>query len=898
MKLSKYMLLLCMACPFFWAAIGGEVADKKMVWAHNTPWFRPEDNSLFTSWYYNYPLQSTMDSPTIRLDSLKEELRQAKAAGIDGFFLDLGTDPNRGPFHWSAIVKDYLQAAEGTDFQIGICLDGGNMGVDYEVSEVVRMLKENGGHPNYPKHNGRAVLFTYVYNQPGTWSAEEWLAVRKGWKDAGLETYLVANLAPWPNRSIDLAKEEKYKDAFDAVYMFDSPAHANDPVAVNNRIFKKFCDENGKRYIPTLHPGYYGAWLLSNDFYNPFRGVDFLYSTYVAAKQIPADWFHVTTWNDLMETAVFERAYTFGMIDSFRFYCNDLKGIPFKYQEPKVLLAYHREEIPGSLFRLEAMNLPSESEEPVEISGSLLDWQGNKVTDLPMRKLNAAAVDRTEWLIPTTDLAWSPVLVPEITVRSGAWERTVKAPAVLLVSSWQQNALTINVPVDRLMDFPNKLTIAQEGNKLDAQIEFAAPEKLRRIVLFKNDRPIALFSPELWAGEMICNFRLGGDLSFTVNNGRILRALKKGAQYNGCGNFKWDETTLFNQYDSGGLAVSVAGDPDMTLAVTTLKDNQQHEIKVADLVEKRQIKEDDFLFLTSPDGTLLTDQSLDMAEGSLAFSVFAPAPRNSDSYYVRYESMDGNVMFSVPIFPFGENELETRAIYETPVGMETRCWNMRTESEFLTPADQVPVQSTRIVKRPVSKLTERTAHWKFDGNGVDIGSEYYEGPVQIADNLFVAEGFDGHGASLKFDGNSSFRLRRLGWPVSGHGRIEFWLKPDDFNGKKQSVIYKSGWQDGISVNLLEDGRIEVVRSFGKGLTETILHESFAGGTALTPGRWHKVEIVGDAELLRIVLDGKEDGRMTPAVMRTYGPATVFLGGGMPGYENYRGQLDELSVHGL
>ena len=333
MSFSKYLLPLCAACALWRGAAGGEVADRNMVWAHNTPWFRPEDNSLYTSWDYNYPLQSVPDSPTIRIDSLKEEFRRAKEAGIDGFFLDLGTDPNRGPFHWSAIVKDYLQAAEGTDFQIGICLDGGNMGVDYEVREVVRMLKENGNHPNYPKYHGRAVLFTYVFNQPGTWTAEEWRQIRKGWKDAGLETFLVANLAPWPNRSLDPAELEAYKDTFDAVYMFDSPAHPNEPVAVNNRILKAFCDKNGKMYIPTLHPGYYGAWRLSNDFYNPFRGADFLYSTYAAAKEIPATWFHVTTWNDQMETALMERAYTFGLVSSLRTYCNDLKGTPQKSKE-------------------------------------------------------------------------------------------------------------------------------------------------------------------------------------------------------------------------------------------------------------------------------------------------------------------------------------------------------------------------------------------------------------------------------------------------------------------------------------------------------------------------------------------------------------------------------------
>ena len=59
--------------PFLGSA--GEVADRSMVWAHNTPWFRPEDYPVYTQGFYNFPLQPAPETGHKMEDSLAEEVK-------------------------------------------------------------------------------------------------------------------------------------------------------------------------------------------------------------------------------------------------------------------------------------------------------------------------------------------------------------------------------------------------------------------------------------------------------------------------------------------------------------------------------------------------------------------------------------------------------------------------------------------------------------------------------------------------------------------------------------------------------------------------------------------------------------------------------------------------------
>ena len=492
--------------PFLGSA--GEVADRSMVWAHNTPWFQPEDYPLYTQGFYNFPLQPAPETGHKMEDSLAEEVKIALNHGVDGFFLDFGGDPGKGPAHWSHLLPFYLKAAEGTPFQVGICMDT-KISKDYWGRELKRLLKANGDHPNYPRYNGKYVVCAYQFlqwenQQPGGWTVEEWKQLRAELKEAGLELYIVANAAPLPNEKLDLDRLTRALDAYDCVFLFDAPGHADETPEVNNEKLADFCRKNGKRFMACLHPGYYGAWLWGfNDFYNPFRGFDMFYRMFVSARKHDAQWTHLTTWNDLVETAVLPRVFTFGLAHTLKNYSSYLKNRPQLSETPDVLAAYLRELLPGEVLRLELHSLPSQAGTPLTLSGKLYDLSGKAVWTLPPQSVSADQFARAEWVVPTAELAASPVLIPEFTVTAGDYARTVRTPAVYLVTPWLQNAVTVNVPLAQMLEnFPNTLAVGWNEGILEATVDFDAPEEISSILLFRNDRPIAVFSPELKDGEI------------------------------------------------------------------------------------------------------------------------------------------------------------------------------------------------------------------------------------------------------------------------------------------------------------------------------------------------------------------------------------------------------------
>lgn len=896
----------------------GEVADRNMVWAHNTPWFRPEDYPIYTQVFYNFPLQPAPETGHKMEDSLAEEVKIALAHGVDGFFLDFGGDPGQGPAHWSHLLPYYLKAAEGTPFQVGICMDS-KISRDYWIRELKRLLKAHGNHPNYPRYNGKYVVCTYQFlqwenQQPGGWTIEEWKQLRAELKEAGFELYIIANAAPLPNEKLNLDRLKRALDTFDCVYLFDAPGHAADPPEINNQKLAEFCRKNNKLFMPCLHPGYYGAWLWGfNDFYNPFRGFDMFYRMFASARKHNAQWTHLTTWNDLVETAVLPRVFTFGLAHTLKNYSSYLKNRPQLSETPDVLAAYLRELLPGEVLRLELHNLPSKGKTPLTLSGKLYDLSGKAVWTLPPRNVSADQFARVEWVVPTAELAASPVLIPEFTVKTDGYVRTVRTPVIFLVTPWLQNAVTVNVPLAQMLEnFPNTLTVNWNNGILEACVDFDAPEEISSILLFRNDRPIATFSPELEDGEIQLVTALSdvpNAVTVTVENGRILRAMKKGQQNNSVWQdevlFRWNRNKLETaNANFGPHGVTFAGSEDMKIIVTNAK-GEKSEFSPGEIANRRRVSNADALFTAEPEMTWLLDSPLAAKKGKKTTRLFAQPPRETDNFFVRIETTSGKIHFSTPVYPFAkENRIESRRILGTLNTLESTSggsgYAFRNESEFLTPAAELPYRQNQLLTRPISALSVRSGIWHFDGavNGVEI-DHYGDRDLAIGPEFYVDGGFDGKGKALSFNGKRSFLFPARIWPLSGFGTMSFYLKPES-TGVKQSVIFKDGWYDGVSINLLEDGRVEILRTYLQNLTEQnqLSFQRLIGKTKLKPDNWTKIEIKGDAEKLSLYVNGKLDGSCRQGVFRSHGNGRVSIGGHEHlGYVPYRGLLDELVIQG-
>lgn len=160
----------------------------------------------------------------------------------------------------------------------------------------------------------------------------------------------------------------------------------------------------GKELMTTVYPGYYGAWLNGrNDFYQVHCGFDQAHHSFEAANTPKAKFLHYTTWNDHDETSLLPMVFTPANPLITRAYTARFKGESTVTGEPEVVFACHREELPGTLLRFEAMTLPTLEKGGVAVSGRLLDAAGKTVAVLPEKRLDGADFDRTEWLVPSAD---------------------------------------------------------------------------------------------------------------------------------------------------------------------------------------------------------------------------------------------------------------------------------------------------------------------------------------------------------------------------------------------------------------------------------------------------------------------------------------------------------------
>lgn len=842
--MKSFLLALVAVVPTL-AGFAHEIAGRRMAWAHYVPWHKPENASLAAADFYNFPLE-TVDDRESRRSSTRREIDRAMACGIDGWMVDLGANPPKARMNASWDLAGYLAAAEGTPFQVAICLDGRGT-PEYFAREIVRMLKESGGHPNYPKMKGRPVVSTYsfLHHTPEQWN-ETLRLVRAG----GFDPYLLANANPMPRKAVELEKLEACLGSLEAVYFFDAPGHAKDPPEIANRELREWCAAHGKLAVPSLHPGYWGAWMKGhNDYYHPFRGMDMLYRMFMSGKAAgPVDWIHVTTWNDLCETALMPCVFTPGITRLVHAYCDGMKGADIASPDTRINFAYHREEMVGAMLRIEAMALPRRGGNEARIRGVLLGYDGAKVADLEPRHLAGDGFVRCEWLVPTAALSEHQSITPLIRVEADGAVRQATLPSVMLVSGWIRNAVTVNVAFDRMMaDFRPKLSVKQSGDVLTAELSVRSPEPLRRAILFRNDRPFAAFTAETRPDEVQRVIRMDGidgDLALSVTNGRILRAVKN---YERNGQKAW-------QWSADGLVTRL--NPKWSVHALVVSGGEDLEIGIA---PKGGARIDE----NGPDLTVMNASAPGLTDGVLSVRRKAPAPEASDGFWTLLETESGRFHYTPVVWPFDVgHRLAERSILETATTLETSCggagYALRGENEFLTPPEELPVKSNRVVRCRLPLAGTRRRTW----------------------NLSSRKGV--------------FELPRRVWP-QGTQRIQLQVRPEAGHAVRQALVHEEGWSDGVTLDLTADGKVEMSRHFRVGL-KTVF-DRVTGTRVLEPRQWHDLVVEGDMDEIRLWVDGKVDACMKPSPVRCMEQCRIYIGGAgnrLP----FFGEVGRLSIGGL
>ncbi|MDR1284253.1 MAG: laminin G [Opitutaceae bacterium] len=910
MKLPRHLFASALAACFAAnSPRAAEIAEQPTVWAHYTPWHTPLNSPISAYSYYNYPIFRSSGNDR---DDWTEEFRQARAQGIDGFFTDIVFKPEGRPA-FDDTTRKMLQAAEGTGFLIGLCLDVKTT-VEIQTRELARMLSAYGAHPNYPRHHGKPVVATYTW---GSWTPAEWAQIRAALKSAGHDIYLIANVDPGYAK---LASDrlESYSPYFDSAYAFSL-------AGLNGMGRRQMADlvagtarAQGKDYMATLYPGYYGAWLNGrNDFYQPHRGFDQLHDTFLAIRPGRDRWLHLTTWNDHDETSLLPMLFTTANPLLIKAYTDNFKNIAPTSTLPDICLAWHREVIPGTLLRIEAINLPGLARAPVSVKGRLLDRDGKTAAVLNPRDLDPAAFDRTEWLIPTSRLARSPFLVPEITISSPGFEHTAKLPPILLVNGWQQNAVTVKIPVRQYLNLQNTLTIrATSPETIEANITFDnsgsdagsdAAGTIATATLFRNDRPVAPVGPSTH-GKTLMNLYLKGaqDYTITTDTGEFLDATRKFSEKNSP-DFSVSPRSLTSRrslaWAPAGVLCAVKPDTQFTLTSPGKEPLRMtaRELATKELLHYGKLQAEFF----PADPTNQNHPPLNNRKGNYTISLLSSAQRVSDMFYVRYETTDGRVALSDIIYPFApKNRLQPATVVETSINLETSSGasGMKGESEYLS--KDIPFRAPSVVATQIPPESIRSGHWSFDGHGRDTLGDM---PVTISiPATCFAEQSGRPGKFLELDGTHPIKMRLRTWPI-GNATVDFMLNPAPLPPPPppaspaapappaaiQSIIGRRGWSDAININLLPDGRIEVIRDGN----ETVPVEKLVSKTPLLFGQWSRLRVTNDSTRIRIYINNRLDAEAPIRPARSYGNSTWFVGGGYKDYANYRGKIDDLTVHG-
>lgn len=265
-------------------------------------------------------------------------------------------------------------------------------------------------------------------------------------------------------------------------------------------------------------------------------------------------------------------------------------------------------------------------------------------------------------------------------------------------------------------------------------------------------------------------------------------------------------------------------------------------------------------------------------------------------FYVRYETKEGRVALSPLVYPFAVAGKTIPAnLVETSINLETSsgATGMPGENEYLTPQNKLPVGAPVIVATRIPLESIRSGHWTFDNGGYDSLGER---DVNIPQSMLVPDE-TGVGNVLKLDGTQPLKMRLRTWPI-GNTTVDFRLNPDPGVTQPQSVIGRTGWSDGINVNLRPNGRIEVVRDGNRDVPQ----ETLISKTPIAFGKWTRVRVTNDNLKLRLYFDGRLDSEVSIKPARSYGNSTWFVGGGheaatKAGYVNYQGKIDDLTVSG-
>ena len=828
-----------------------DVSGRKMVWAHYVPWFTPDLVSQMPDRYYDFPQHDAGADP------LREEVRRAIALGVDGFFNDMVAHAGSTTAFWD--LRPFLKAAEGTDFHFGICLDVKTDAMQ-QAKELVRMLSTYGGHPNYPRWGEKYVVNAYTFF---AWTPDEWHTIRDTCSKAGFPLHLIANVETGFSRHSD-KKLDAYAGVLEGIYHFSIMGMGGGSVVSDIRSAAAWSAAHGKLFLPCVWPGYYGAWLNGrNSFYQPIRGFDTMLDRYLTGRESHPQWLHLTTWNDHDETTLQPHRLATGFRSLLPAMAHSFRGLP-PVGETDVLFAYFRETLPGTLLRFEALRIPSAEKGPCRVTGWLRDAFGTVVAELPAKVFPPEEWARVEWLVPSASLCVSDHLVPTFEVKTERGTRRAELPPFFFVSPYLANPETVRVSIRDRRNFTNTLSVAYANGILSSTCSFSSPVAVKRAILYRNERPVTCFAHDTnavltlaWNGQH--------EVSLLAGRGSRVNYAVKSFERNGARDFSWNaqEVRSFRTPGWMRLTARVEALPDAELTFRSA--GEERIFTPRDILETGgEIKLKSGRIYLSPDCTLRDLPPLGTREGTFRLRAYAREPDAGDAFWVEFECEDGAFAESRVIHPFAHDTIPVEMdILETPVTLDTQSCasGVPGESAFLTPQKEWPISSNRVVRTRVSPFVLRTVRESFEGTPMN---------------------------------RPKLPVRR--YPM-GPFALTCAFTPNSFDGNDHDLLTPGGWNEGPSLRILADGRVEGIFSGGAKNQTGAFRYAVASKVPLRPHVKSRLRLVNDCRSLRLYVDGILQGETPVFPVRIYGNCSPTLGDGVNGETPTVGLLHDLLFSG-
>jgi glucan endo-1,3-alpha-glucosidase len=243
----------------------------------------------------------------------KRDIRDAQAAGIDGFALNVGAYNDPTQMYYNTRIAEIYEAAEqlGTGFKLFFSVDCGG------ESNIVNMVETYARRTNSFTYHGKPVLSAYGWNNVASqgWPGLNWTnaIIGKLAKD-GYPVFFVPFFFADPVREIPeygsaVEVAAQYTNLVNGLFCWTA-AGLPAQMAVANSNYIQVVRGAGKVIMAGLEPHYWGSIQpsLGRRYYETSGG-EGLITQWLSIITNQPDWLEICTWNDFNESTYISPVY-------------------------------------------------------------------------------------------------------------------------------------------------------------------------------------------------------------------------------------------------------------------------------------------------------------------------------------------------------------------------------------------------------------------------------------------------------------------------------------------------------------------------------------------------------------------------------------------------------------